>query len=297
MIKGKDILIGVIISGMVLIFLVLVIIMISGITRQTGIPLAASGGRVAIVDIKGVIDDSESIISLLKKYEKDSSIKAIVLRVDSPGGGVAQSQEIYGQLLKLKEKGIPLIVSMSSVAASGGYYISCAADTIVANPGTLTGSIGVLMQFLTIQGLMQKVGVNLEVVKAGELKDVGNFSRQMTEKERAMLQAALTDVHNQFIEIVSESRNIDMEQVEELADGSIFTGNQALELGLVDRLGGLEDAISIAGNMAGLGDKPRTIREYPRRQRLIDYLTERAMSLLGIDGIIKPWPEIKYLYR
>ncbi len=297
MIKGKDILIGAIITGMVLLFFSLVLITIWGIIRPSGIPITGSGGRVAIVDIKGIIDDSESVIELLKKYEKDSSIKAIVLRVDSPGGGVAPSQEIYGQLLKLKEKGIPLIVSMSSVAASGGYYISCAADTIVANPGTLTGSIGVLMEFLTIQGLMQKIGVNLEVVKAGELKDVGNFSRQMTEKERAMLQTAITDVHNQFIEAVSESRNIDIEQVEELADGSIFTGNQALELGLVDKLGGLEDAVSIAGRMAGLGDNPKTTRAYPRRQRLIDYLTEKAMSLFGIDGIIKPWPEIKYLYR
>ena len=252
---------------------------------------------MAIVEISGPIDGSEETIRQLKKYQKDESVKAIIVRIDSPGGEVAPTQEVYNQLIKIKQGGTPVVVSLGSVAASGGYYIACAGDTIVANPGTLTGSIGVIIDFLTIEGLMGKVGIQHEVVKSGELKDVGNFSRAMTEKERAMVQAAINDVYNQFVETISESRNMDISEVEEIADGSIFTGNQALELGLVDKLGGLEDAITLAGRMSGLGDSPKVTREYARKPRFIEYLTQQLASALGL-GIASSsgfGPKFKYI--
>jgi protease IV len=298
MARTRDIIIGSVIAAVGLIFILLVMISIWGISHQEGFSIASSGGRVAIVEVDGVITGSDDIIRQLKKYEKDKSVKAVVIHINSPGGEVAPTQEIYDQILKLKESGMPVVVSISSVAASGGYYIACAADTIFANPGSLTGSIGVIIDFLTFEGLMNKVGVQHEVVKSGELKDVGNFARAMTEKERAMMQAAINDVYNQFTETISEARNIDLAQVEELADGSIFTGNQALELGLVDKLGGLEDAIALGGKMGGLSDHPKVIREYYRRPRLIDYLTGQALDALGIKAAGNTaGPSFQYIYR
>jgi protease-4 len=186
---------------------------------------------------------------------------------------------------------------MSTVAASGGYYISCAGDSIMANPGTLTGSIGVILSFMTFEGLMDKVGVEMEIVKSNEMKDVGNYSREMTQKEREMLQAAIDDTYNQFVMTVAEARNMDIDQVEEIADGSIFTGNQALEFGLIDKLGGLEDAISMAGQMTGLGDKPHIVREYPRRRRFLDYLVEKVTEMLGLRMSKQAWPRLEYIYK
>jgi protease-4 len=299
MAKTRDVVVGLVIACVGLLFIIVVAISIWGLSKQDGLSsFSSSSGRVALVEISGVIGDSEDIIRQLKKYDKDNSVKAIVLRIDSPGGSVAPSQEIYNQVLKIKDGGKPVVVSMGSTAASGGYYIACAGDTLLANPGTLTGSIGVIIDFLTFQGLMEKVGIQHEVVKSGELKDVGNYSRQMTEKERAMMQSAINDVYNQFVEAVSESRNIDIDQVEEIADGSIFTGNQALELGLVDKLGGLEDAIALAGKMGGLGENPKVVREYARRPMLIDYLTQKFMGVLGVDlPKIAAGPSFQYICR
>jgi len=269
-----------------------------GITREDGLSLSSGGARVALVEISGVISGSEETIHQLKKYAKDKSVKAIVLRIDSPGGQVAPTQEIYDQIIKIKDSDIPVVVSIGSIAASGGYYIACAGDTVFANPGSLTGSIGAIIDFYTFEGLMGKIGMQHEVVKSGELKDVGNMARPMTEKERAMMQAAINDVYNQFVETISESRNLEISQVEEIADGSVFTGNQALELGLVDKLGGLEDAIALAGKMGGIGDNPKVVQEYSRRPRLLDYLTEQALGLLGVKAIAGDnGPNFKYIYR
>lgn len=298
MAKTRDIIVGLIIIGAVLMFFLIVIISIWGISRQADFSLVSLGDKVALVEINGVINRSEDIVRQLKKYSDDSSVPAIVLRINSPGGGVAPAQEIFNQVLKVRENGTYVVVSLSSVAASGGYYIACAGDSILANPGTITGSIGVILSFLTFEGLMDKVGVEMEVIKSGEMKDVGSFSREMTQKEREMLQNALNDVYNQFVMAVSQARNMDIEQVEELADGSIYTGNQALELGLVDKLGGLEDAICLAGQMAGLGDKPRIVREYPRRRRrLLDYIMEKLAVFLGLEMAGETWPRLEYIYK
>jgi protease IV len=297
MARTRDIVIGFVIAGVCCLFLLMVAISIISVSRDEGFSFSSGGGKVAIVEISGPISGSEETIRQLKKYEKDSSVKAIVIRIDSPGGQVAPTQEIFDQIIKIKESKIPVVVSISSIAASGGYYIACAGDTIFANPGSLTGSIGAIIDFYTFEGLMGKVGMQHEVVKSGELKDVGNMARAMTEKERAMMQAAINDVYNQFVEAISESRNLEISQVEEIADGSIFTGNQALELGLVDKLGGLEDAIELAGKMGDLGDNPKVIREYSRRPRLIDYLTEQALSFLGIKATSDVEPSFKYIFR
>jgi protease-4 len=297
MARTRDIVVGFVITGVVFIFLLMMFLAIWGVTRQQNSSFISMGDRVAIIEIKGAIDSSDDIVRQLKKYDEDNSVSAIVLHIDSPGGGVAPSQEIYNQILKTRENGTYVVASLSSVAASGGYYIACAADTIFANAGSLTGSIGVIFSYLTFEGLMDKVGVEYEVVKAGELKDVGNYSREMTQKEREMLQAALDDVHNQFILAVSIGRNMDIEQVEDLADGSIFTGNQALELGLVDKIGGFEDAVSLAGQMAGLGEKPKVIREYPRRRTVLDYLAEQVSKLAGVNLSEKAWPKWEYIYK
>lgn len=297
MAKTRDIIVGLIIAAAVLMFFVIVIISILGISRQADFSLASLGDKIALVEINGVIEQSEDIVRQLKKYNDDSSVRAIVLRINSPGGMVAPAQEIYNQILKVRENGKYVVVSMSSVAASGGYYIACAGDSIMANPGTLTGSIGVILSFMTFEGLMDKVGVEMEVVKSDELKDVGNFSREMTQKEREMLQAAIDDTYDQFVMTVAEARNMDIDQVEEIADGSIFTGNQALEFGLIDKLGGLEDAISMAGRMTGLGDKPHIVREYPRRRRLLDYLVEKVAEMLGLRISKQTWPRLEYIYK
>jgi protease IV len=222
---------------------------------QRGVPI---GEKVALVRIEGPIVDSKNTIEELRDYVKDQSIKAIVVRVDSPGGAVAPSQEIYEEVKKagLKKN---IVVSMGSVAASGGYYISCAATKIVANPGTLTGSIGVIMEVPNIEGLMNKIGVKTEVIKSGKHKDIASVFRGIGAEERGILQGVLDDVHWQFIKAVAEGRRIAPEEVKKIADGRVFTGKQALENGLVDELGNLEDAIKTAGALAGIKGEPEVV--------------------------------------
>jgi len=297
MAKARNILVGLVISGVVVLFFILVGVSLWGLSRQSDFTFMSVGDKVAIIEINGIIESSEDIVRQLRKYGDDNSVPVVVLRINSPGGAVAPSQEIYSQVLKVREEGTYIVVSISSLAASGGYYIACAGDSIVANPGSLTGSIGVIFSFMTFEELMNKVGVQLEVVKSGELKDVGNYSREMTQREREMIQAAIDDTYNQFVMVVSENRNIDIDQVEEIADGSIFTGNQALELGLVDKLGGLEEAIALAGEMAGLGSDPRTIKEIPRKRRFIDYLVEKLAILFNLNVSEQVWPRLEYIYN
>ncbi len=216
------------------------------------------GDKVALVRVTGIILDSTDVIKELKEYSKDKSVKAIVLRVDSPGGGVAPSQEIYEEILKIK-KHKKVIVSMGSVAASGGYYISAPADRIVANAGTLTGSIGVIMEIPDVSDLMKKIGVKTQVIKSGRHKDMASVFKSMTPEEKEILQAVLDDVHDQFIRAVSEARGMEFEVVRKLSDGRIFTGRMAKELGLVDELGNLEYAIMLAGKLAGIKGEPEVV--------------------------------------
>lgn len=211
--------------------------------------------RIALVRIEGMIIDSSKTVEDLKNYAKDPLIKAVVLRIDSPGGAVVPAQEIYKEIKKVVQKK-KVIVSMGSVAASGGYYIASPATKIIANPGTLTGSIGVIMEIPNIEGLMDKLGIKTEIVKSGKHKDMASFFKGIGEEERIILQEVLDNVHEQFITAVAEGRTMLYEDVKELADGRIFTGEQALEAGLVDELGSLEDAIRIAAEMSGIKGEP-----------------------------------------
>lgn len=216
------------------------------------------GEKVALIRVTGIIIDSTTIIEELKEYAKDSSIKAIVLRIDSPGGAVAPSQEIHEEIIKAKQNK-KIIVSMGTVAASGGYYISAPADRIVANAGTLTGSIGVIMELPNIEGLMKKIGVETQIVKSGKHKDIASVFRSLTPEEKQILQTVLDDVHNQFIIAVAEGRGMKFEDIKNIADGRIFTGRMAKDIGLVDELGNLQDAIMLAGKLTGIKGEPKVI--------------------------------------
>lgn len=249
------------------------------------------GEKVAVVRIEGPIMDSKNSVDEIKEYIKDPSVKAIVLRVDSPGGAVAPSQEIYEEVKKatLKKK---VIVSMGSVAASGGYYISAPANWIIANPGTLTGSIGVIMEIPNIEGLMDKIGVKTEVIKSGRHKDLASAFRKMGKEERAILQGVLDDVHEQFIKAVSDGRkNMHLDDIKELADGRIFTGRQALEIGLVDELGSLEDAINVAAKRAGIKGEPEVVSK-KESFSIIDILRGKFPKELSD---VLPSVKIKYM--
>ncbi|MYA72036.1 signal peptide peptidase SppA, partial [Candidatus Poribacteria bacterium] len=221
---------------------------------------ASMGQKVAVIDITGIITKSDATIKLIHAYRDDPSVKAIVMRVDSPGGSVAPVQEIYTELEKIEK---PIVASMGGSAASGGYYIACAADTIFANPGTLTGSIGVIMQFTRMKGLYDKVGLEHQVIKSGQFKDTGSPFRTLTEEEQAVLQATVDDVHNQFVDTIAEARSslLTRTEVVELADGRIFSGRQALDSKLIDQLGNLPDAIKIAGELGGIEGKPKVLRK------------------------------------
>ncbi len=217
-----------------------------------------TGDRIALVRIDGVILDAESTIDELHRYRDDHNVKAVLLRIDSPGGGVVPSQEIHDEVRRLRAVK-KVVTSMGTVAASGGYYIASASDKIIANPGTLTGSIGVIMEMANVESLLQKVGVESVVIKSGKNKDVGSPFRKMQPEERALLQDVMDDVHAQFIDAVAEGRSLDPEAVRLLADGRIFTGRQARSLGLVDELGSLQDAIRITAEMVGIQGDPDVI--------------------------------------
>lgn len=233
-------------------FVLLIIISLAIIAIQYNLPI---GERIALIRIEGPIFDSKEAIEEIKKYSKDQSIKAIVLRIDSPGGAVAPAQEIYEEVRKAVAKK-KVVVSMGSVAASGGYYIASPASRIVANPGTLTGSIGVIMEIPNLEGLMNKLGIRTEVVKSGRHKDIASIFRGIKKEEREILQSVLDNVHEQFISAVAEGRKMLYEDVKKIADGRIFTGEQALKIGLIDELGNIEDAVKIAATLSGIKGEP-----------------------------------------
>ena len=252
-----------------------------GVSRRGG--GALFGERIAIVELEGLIVDVDDQVRELRAYRDNPGIRAVVLRINSPGGAVAPTQELYGAIRRLREAGKPVVASLGAVAASGGYYIAVAADQIYANPGTLTGSIGVVMQMANLNALMKKVGVEYVVVKAGEFKDVGNFARPMTAEERRILQALLDDVHGQFIAAVADGRKLDRAVVRRFADGRVFSGTQAKALHMIDELGGLEEAVEGAATLAGLPKPPRVIG--PRRRfSLVDLLRNQ----LGLTGLATP---------
>lgn len=219
--------------------------------------------KIAVVPVKGIITDSKSSVEQIKKYSEDAEIKALVVRIDSPGGGVAASQEIYDSILTARKKK-KVVASMGSVAASGGYYIACAADKIVANPGTVTGSIGAIMHFSNVEELVKKVGYRSSVVKSGRYKDIGSPFRDMTDSEKQLIQGVIDDIYDQFLDAVSVNRKISKDELRAIADGRILTGRQALGLRLIDSTGDLEAAVNLASELAGIKGKPEVV--YPKEK-------------------------------
>ena len=250
------------------------------------------GDKVAIVTIEGTITESEKIISQIHQHRDNASVKALVLRIDSPGGGVAPVQEIFGELKKLDK---PIVASMGNAAASGGYYLACAAEQIYANPGTLTGSIGAVMQFVKLKDLYQKIGVEYRVVKSGKHKDIGNPQREMTIEEQELLQATIDDVRSQFIDAIFQSRHqkISREEIETLADGRIFSGQQAFKHKLVDELGSLPDAILGAGQLGQISGQPKTI-QIKQKTSFLEQLLDIQSWLRQAESTLLPSTSFRY---
>lgn len=242
------------------------------------------GKKVGLIEITGTIIEPTEYVGQITDFGEDSSIRALVVRVESPGGGVAASQEIYEALRAVRDSGTPVVVSMGGIAASGGYYVACGADSILANPGSLTGSIGVIMNFPMAQELMRKVGLDWEVLKTGEFKDTGSFARPMTDRERELLEEILFDVYDQFLGVVSAERDMTLEEVKKIANGSVYTGRQALKLGLVDRLGGLRDAIDLAAEMGGISGKPTVVKPHRDLWTVWDLIEELVGSTSRITN-------------
>ncbi|MBI5206665.1 MAG: signal peptide peptidase SppA [Candidatus Firestonebacteria bacterium] len=260
------------------------------LVNKSGISVVYIYGEISVERetsvFPGLLTGADQVVDRLRKIGKNKNIKAIVLRINSPGGTAGASQEIYEEVNKLRKNGKKVVVSMGDMAASGAYYISCAADKIVANPATVTGSIGVIFNFGNMEELFKKIGVKIEVVKSGKNKDIGAFWRSPDEEETKLLQGLIDNTYEQFVKAVAEGRNMPIEKVKELADGSIFNGEQALEKGLVDKLGNLPDAIQLAQDLAGLKGEPNIIKSYSPVEKFMDIIGQKydESSILRILG-------------
>ncbi len=269
--------IGVVLAGSVLI----AVLIFAGGTEESEYDLSGHGAKVAVVNLTGTIISSREIVSTLQTLAKNKSVKAILLRVDSPGGGVAASQEIFEEVESIRDSVKPIVVSMGSLAASGGYYVSCGATRIVANPGTITGSIGVIAMFPNYAKLMGKLGLQMDVIKSGKYKDSGSPFRQMTEQDKKYFQGVVEDSYDQFLNAVAKERKLPIDKLKKFADGRVFTGAQALKLGLVDTLGSFEDAIKIAAKLGGIKGEPVVV-EAKKPRTLADLIFGDMFSRLHI---------------
>jgi protease-4 len=255
--------------------------------------------RIQVVDLVGEIIDSQDVIQQLKRYEDANSVRAILLRIDSPGGGVAVSQELYAEVKRLREKKDKTIVAyMSSTGASGAYYVACAANKIVANPGTIVGSIGVIAEWINYGDLLQWAKLKETVFKTGEFKDTGSPSRPLTEREKTYFQGLIDDMYVQFIEAVAGGRNMEIQDVRALADGRVFTGRDAKEKKLVDEIGNFQDAIDLTAKLAGIAGKPRLIQVNRQRVTLLDVLTSDLSRIMPFQGkVLQSQIRFQYLWK
>lgn len=253
-----------------------------------------SRGDLAVIEVNGPIFDSKEIVEQLDRVEKNDHIKGLILRLDTPGGGVGASQEIY-QAVKRVRKKKKVVASMGGIAASGGYYIAVAADKIVANPGTITGSIGVLMDYTNIEQLLDFLKIHAELITAGKLKDVGSPLKPLTPKDRAFLQSILDNMHQQFKKAVQEGRHLDPAKMDEIADGRIFTGEQALDLGLVDKLGNQQVAIDLAKELLNIKGEPKLLYPKKKKLKLMDLLLDQDLEA-GLLRLYYSFREGRALY-
>ncbi|HMQ80462.1 MAG TPA: signal peptide peptidase SppA [Ignavibacteria bacterium] len=256
-----------------------------------------SGDKIAIVEINDVIVSSEKTVEQIKKFREDKSIKAIILRVNTPGGGVAASQEIYEEVKKTRDSGKIIVVSMGSIAASGGYYIAVGSSLIIANPGTLTGSIGVIAQFISIKDLAEKLGINQTTIKSGSLKDAGSPFKTMSDSDKAYFQDVVDNSFGQFLDVVAKERKMDKQTLLQYANGRVFTGLQAMEYGLIDSLGTFEDAIRITGKMAGIEGEPRIVREKKKFSFFEEVMGSKIEDVTDIKGKLFDEPILQYKFQ
>lgn len=234
--------------------------------RPSGIPdILDYGNKIGVIPIEGTIMTSDETLKDLRKFRKKSSIRAIVLRINSPGGTVAPAQEIYREIEKIRKKK-PIVASIETVGASAAYYIASSTDSIVCSKGSITGSIGVIMMLPDLHKVIEKIGVNVNVIKAGAFKDIGSGVKPLNDQERDILQNFATEVHEQFILDVLNGRQgkIELDKLRSIADGRFFTGQTAKELGLVDSMGNFYDAVKVAGNLGGIKGEPEL--EYPKKK-------------------------------
>ena len=253
-------------------------------------------GEIALVHVNGMLMDSRDIVRQLSDYRHDPQVRGIILRIDSPGGAVAPAQEIYGEIMKLRNDHKTVYASMGTVAASGGYYIACAADYVLANPGTLTGSISAVMALNNIEELTKKVGVKPNIIKSGKFKDLGSPLRAMTPEEQILLQNVVNDVHEQFVDAIAKGRGLPLSEVRRVADGRIMTGQQALKLNLIDEVGGLEKTIDLLAKKIGITGKPKVIEQKEKIPFLGWLLQGKFSNRLAETFIPSPQPRLQYLW-
>jgi protease-4 len=275
-VKTHPILIALIILVAIALFLGIMTVAFNLFFRSPDLSIS---NKIGVIHIEGTITDPEPVLSQLVEFRDDRRIKAIILRIDSPGGGVGASQEIYTEVQRTNRKK-KVIVSLGGTAASGGYYIASAGDKIVASPGTITGSIGVIMEFIQIQELFKKIGVNLEILKSGEFKDIGSPYRELNEKDRGLLIDLISDIQEQFIDAVAKGRNMPVEKVREIADGRILTGAMAKDLGLVDQLGNFQDAVDLAKKIGGIKGEVDLVLPKKKRIRILDLIIQNMTKAI-----------------
>ena len=282
-----------ILTGIFFLFLGGLSLLISSlISHDSQADIFSSKEGVGIVELKGLIVSSEQTLKHLTEFRHDPNVKSVVLRIDSPGGSVGASQEIYKEVMRTNEVK-PVIASMGSMGASGGYYAALGAENIIANPGTMTGSIGVIVKFPNLEGLFEKIGYKSEVIKSGPLKDVGASNRPMSEEERKLMQDLIDNVYGQFVRDIAAARGMEEDIIQELADGRVYTGEQALEVGLIDSLGNFTDAIIIAADMGGLDvEDPRLI--YPKVDRKFSLFNLLTNAESFVDNFVPLYPILSF---
>ena len=264
----------------IVILFLLIFIFLAGIGSGlllSGDSSFSSGDKVAVLRVEDVILDSQIYLESLDAIAKNDGVKALVVRIDSPGGAVGPSQEIFSELKELGKE-LPIVASIGGVGASGGYYIACAAQKIYANPGAITGSIGVIAQFASYEKLLDWAMIDVEVIKSGKYKDVGSSFRKMNEADKQYIQQLIDNVYEQFKSALADARDLDTKQIDKVADGKIYTGEQALNLKLIDELGTINDAISMAGDLGGIEGKPEVIYFPKKKSRLMDLLNSKVAT-------------------
>jgi protease-4 len=292
--KDRPITSVLIILGIAVLFFGTVMAIVLSFSHIT--PSLSFSSKMGVIPIQGKIQDPDRIIDQLIAFRRDDQIKAIILKINSPGGGVGPSQEIYTETRRTAQKK-KVVASLGSLAASGAYYIASAADKIIANPGTLTGSIGVLMEFIRVEELLEKIGIEMEVIKSGEFKDIGSPNRKMTDREKTMLMNLIEDIRDQFVTAVAQGRKMPKEKALALADGRIFSGREAKELGLVDHLGNFQDAVNLAKRMANIKGEVRLV--YPERKTrslLWDFLLKDFADYI-VNKIERPSGLLEYRWN